>query len=75
MLFGTVCSYNDILGSGFIKPDEGLALVKVSYQSIIDKQGGYKILHEGQRVEFELIHSKKGLTAINVIRLRRRPRA
>ena len=55
--------------------DEDSGIVKVSYRSIIDNQGGYKILNEGQRVEFEIIRTKKGLTAINVIRLRRRPRA
>lgn len=66
MLSGTVCFYNDINGNGFIQPDENLGIVKVSYQSIIKKQG-YKILHEGQRVVFEVIKTKKGLIAINVV--------
>jgi cold shock CspA family protein len=66
---GTVCAYNDILGNGLIKLDEDSGIVKVSYRSIIDKQGGYKILNEGQRVEFEIIRTKKGLNAINIIRV------
>lgn len=66
MPFGTVCFYNDINGNGFIKQDENLGMIRVSYKNIINKQG-YKILHEGQRVEFEVIKTKKGMKAINIV--------
>ena len=36
----------------------------VHYSAI--KQDGYKTLSEGQRVEFDLIETPKGLQAINV---------
>lgn len=62
---GTVCLYNDIIGNGFITPDDGTGKIHVSYKSI--KKSGYKILHEGQRVRYELLRTEKGPLAIHVI--------
>jgi cold shock protein len=56
---GTVSQYNDIVGSGIITPDDGTGKINVSYRSI--KISGYKILHEGQRVSYELQKTEKGL--------------
>jgi cold shock protein len=62
---GTVCTFNDINGSGFILPDIGSERIHVSYREI--KEQGYKILHEGQRVIYDVKKMKNGLnTAINV---------
>ncbi len=67
---GKVCFFNDIIGNGFIEPDDGSEKIRVSYRSI--KKAGYKILHEGQRVSFELLRTKNGLRrAVNVIPLER----
>lgn len=63
---GTVCTFNDINGNGLILPDNGSERIHVSYREI--KEHGYKILHEGQRVTYEVIKMKNGLNkAINVI--------
>ena len=62
---GTVRLFNDIIGNGFIDPDDGSPSVKVSYRSIVNV--GYKILYEGQRVTFEVEVSKNGPMATNVV--------
>ena len=56
---GTVILFNDIIGSGYITPDDGTGKIHVSYKSI--KKSGYKILHEGQKVRYELLKTEKGL--------------
>jgi len=66
MYSGTVCIFNDINGKGFIVPDDGSERISVSYRAI--KKQGYKILHEGQRVAYDVQQAKNGLNkAINVI--------
>jgi cold shock protein len=65
MLKGIVIFFNDIIGKGYIKPDNCDQKVFVSYDEI--KKSGYKILNEGQKVQFELKSNGKGkFTAINV---------
>lgn len=61
---GTVRLFNDILGNGFIDPDDGSPSLRVSYRSI--PKAGYKILCEGQAVRFEVAPSPHGPIAINV---------
>ena len=62
-MFGNVKWFNNEKGYGFIDyaQDEDIF---VHYSAI--KQYGYKTLTEGQRVEFDLIETPKGLQAINV---------
>ena len=62
-MFGNVKWFNNEKGYGFIDyaQDEDIF---VHYSAI--KQDGYKTLTEGQRVEFDLIETPKGLQAINV---------
>jgi CspA family cold shock protein len=62
---GTVRLFNDILGNGFIDPDDGSPSLRVSYRSI--ENAGYKILCEGQAVTFDVAPSPRGLMAINVV--------
>ena len=50
-------------GYGFIEGN-GEEDIFVHYSAI--KQDGYKSLSEGQKVEYELLETKKGLQAINV---------
>ena len=60
---GTVKWFNDCKGFGFIER-EGGSDVFVHYSAI---QGdGFKSLHEGQQVEFEVVQGQKGPAAENV---------
>lgn len=63
MMFGNVKWFNNEKGYGFIdySTDEDIF---VHYSAI--KQDGYKTLAEGQRVEFDLVETPKGLQAVNV---------
>lgn len=62
-MFGNVKWFNNEKGYGFIDYADHEDIF-VHYSAI--KQEGYKTLTEGQRVEFELIETPKGLQAINV---------
>ena len=69
MSTGIIIQFNDIIGKGFIKPDDGSNKISVSYREII--KSGYKILNEGQKVQFELKNDNKGcFSAVNVKLLR-----
>ena len=60
---GQVKWFNNEKGYGFIDYSTGEDIF-VHYSAI--KQDGYKTLSEGQRVEFDLNETPKGLQAINV---------
>jgi len=62
---GTVKWFNIAKGYGFIQRDSGDD-VFVHYKSI--KSDGFKKLVQGDKVEFELTDTEKGLQAINVSR-------
>jgi cold shock protein len=64
---GTVKWFSRMKGFGFIAPDQGTMDVFVHYSAIIGD--GFRNLMEGQRVEFTLEQSPKGLTALNVASL------
>lgn len=61
---GQVKWFNNEKRYGFIDYITGEDIF-VHYSAI--KQDGYKTLSEGQRVEFDLIETPKGLQAINVV--------
>ncbi len=63
---GTVKWFNNEKGYGFIDQDNGEDIF-VHYSAI--EQEGYKTLCEGQKVEFELVETTKGLQALNVVGL------
>ena len=63
VMTGRVKWFNNDKGYGFIGFKENEDIF-VHYSAI--KQDGYKTLSEGQRVEFDLIETPKGLQAINV---------
>jgi CspA family cold shock protein len=60
---GKVKWFNEHKGHGFIETDEG-GDVYVHYESI--KTDGFRTLHEGQRVSFDVMQGKKGPAAENV---------
>lgn len=62
---GLVKWFNEGKGFGFISPEDGSNDVFVHYLSILSD--GFKVLYEGQRVEFSTISSAKGLAANNVV--------
>ena len=60
---GNVKWFNNEKGYGFIDYSEGEDIF-VHYSAI--ELDGYKTLSEGQRVDFDLIETPKGLQAVNV---------
>ncbi|MFZ8843906.1 cold-shock protein [Thermoflexus sp.] len=64
---GTVRWFNRTKGYGFIRPDEGDRDVFVHYTAIVGQ--GFRNLEEGERVEFTIRETPKGLQAEQVVRL------
>ena len=62
---GLVKWFNEQKGFGFISQDSGDDLF-VHFSSI--QQEGFKVLLEGDVVEFEIAQGKKGLQAIHVMK-------
>ncbi|AVZ05478.1 cold-shock protein [Acinetobacter pittii] len=61
---GTVKWFNETKGFGFIAADEG----KDIFAHFTDIQTqGFKVLLEGQRVEFTVVQGKKGPQASNIV--------
>lgn len=63
MARGTVKWFNDHKGYGFIA-SEGQSDVFVHHSSIEGR--GFRTLHEGEQVEFEIRHSDRGQEAAHV---------
>ena len=63
---GKVKWFNNEKGYGFIDHMDGEDIF-VHYSAI--KHDGFKTLSEGQRVEFDLIETPKGLQAVNVVQI------
>ena len=64
MANGTVKWFNAEKGYGFITVEGGAQDVFVHYSAI--DMGGYKVLEEGQHVEFDVAPGRKGDEAQNV---------
>lgn len=60
---GTVKWFNETKGFGFIQQDSGPD-VFAHYSEI--QSSGFKVLNEGQRVQFEVTDGKKGPQASNI---------
>jgi CspA family cold shock protein len=63
-IIGTVKWFNGSKGYGFIEQENGEDIF-VHYTAIV--ADGYRNLEEGQRVEFSIEESAKGLQATNVV--------
>jgi CspA family cold shock protein len=66
MKTGTVKWFNAKKGFGFISDDEGND-VFVHFSAL--QMDGFKVLEEGEKVQFEVIKGDKGPQAANVTRL------
>ena len=64
---GTVKWFSRMKGYGFIAPDDQGEDLFVHYSAI--EGTGYRNLADGQRVEYSVQHSPKGLQAVNVVGL------
>ena len=67
MAQGIIKWFDNKKGFGFIAQDEGGQDVFVHFSVV--KGEGFKTLDEGDRVEFEVTQSDKGLKASSVIKL------
>ncbi len=65
-LEGKVKWFNETKGYGFIQQDNGPD-VFVHYSAISSE--GFKTLAEGQRVQFDVVESDRGLKAVNVMKM------
>lgn len=63
---GTVKWFNAKKGFGFISDESGND-VFVHFSAL--KMDGFKVLEEGDQVEFEVVNGEKGPQAANVVRL------
>lgn len=64
MALGKVKWFSNEKGYGFIEAEECPADIFVHYSAV--QEEGYKSLHEGQEVDFELINGERGPQAQNV---------
>ncbi|MEO9133284.1 MAG: cold-shock protein [Sphingomonas sp.] len=64
MATGIVKWFNDSKGFGFITPDDGGEDLFAHFSAI--QMNGFKSLHEGQRVVFEVTQGPKGKQASNI---------
>ncbi len=68
MANGTVKYFNDTKGYGFITPEgQQESDVFVHFSAI--ESDGFRTLHEGDRVQFEMIRSTRGTEATQVLKL------
>ncbi len=65
MMSGRVKWFSDTKGYGFVVTDEDPDTDIFVHYSVIE-QDGFKSLHEGQAVVFEIMNGPKGLYAANV---------
>jgi len=68
MARGTVKYFNDLKGYGFItREDQEGSEVYVHFSAI--ESAGFRTLHEGERVEFEVVSSTRGTEAAHVLKV------
>ena len=65
-MIGTVKWFNAKKGFGFISDEEGND-VFAHFSAL--QMDGFKVLDEGDKVEFEVINGEKGPQAANVVKL------
>ncbi len=71
---GTVKWFNKKKGYGFITPDDGSPDIFVHYSAIAGEDSEFKIVYEGDIVEYEVTEGQKGPQASNVTIIEKGPR-
>ena len=64
MATGIVKWFNEKKGFGFIVPDDGGEDLFIHHSNIATE--GFRVLDDGQKVEFETRQGRKGLEAVDV---------
>lgn len=64
---GEVVWFNDKLGFGFIKPDDGSKDIFAHYTNIVSEAGKFKTLTAGQQVSFTMGSNNTGPQAENIV--------
>jgi len=71
---GTVKWFDKKKGYGFITPDDGSADIFLHYSAIKGDTDEFKIVYEGDIVQYEITEGKKGPQASNVTIIEKGPR-
>ncbi len=74
MVKGTVKWFNSKKGFGFITPEDESGDIFVHYTAIKAEGGAFKVIYEGDIVEFEITQGKKGPQASDVVIVEEGPR-
>lgn len=64
---GEVVWFNDKLGYGFVKPEDGSKDLFVHYTNIVSEDGKFKTLTAGQMVSFTVGSNNTGPQAENIV--------
>ena len=71
---GTVKWFNSKKGYGFITPDDGSSDVFVQYSAIQGESEEFRMIYEGDIVDYETTEGQKGPQASNVTVTQKGPR-
>ena len=71
---GTCKWFNNKKGYGFIQPEDGSNDVFVHYSGIKGGDNEFRVIYEGDIVEYEVIDGKKGPQASEVVIVEEGPR-
>ena len=74
MVKGTVKWFNSKKGYGFITREDSSVDVFVHFSAIQGEQDQFKIIYEGDIVEFDVVEGQKGPQASNVVIIEKGPR-
>ena len=74
MVKGTVKWFDSRKGYGFITREDGSGDIFVHFSAIQGEEGDFKIIYEGDIVEFEVTEGQKGPQAINLTVVEKGPR-
>ena len=74
MTKGTVKWFNSKKGFGFITQDDDATDIFVHFSAIQGDENDFKIIYEGDIVEFDIVEGQKGPQASNVVVVEKGPR-
>ena len=74
MVKGTVKWFNSSKGFGFITQDDNATDIFIHFSAIKGDENDFKIIYEGDIVEFDVVDGEKGPQASNVVVVEKGPR-